>query len=162
MYIHLNMKHGKPSDQRSLTSDARSMVRDCPIMKLRRAARTVSHDLDLALRAVGLNAAQLWLMAQIAGATDDTIAALAVRCGLDQSTLSRNLQALARMGLVEVAMVEKDLRKRAVWLTESGARRLASAIPVWRKANHALVKRIDAGALCAVLEELQVDASAHA
>jgi DNA-binding MarR family transcriptional regulator len=31
--------------------------------------------------------------------------------------------------LIEIAIVETDLRRRAVWLTEQGARRLASGNP---------------------------------
>jgi hypothetical protein len=37
--------------------------------------------------------------------------------------------------LVEIAIVERDQRKRAVWLTEKGARRLEGAMPVWRSAH---------------------------
>ena len=41
-----------------------------------------------------------------------------------------------------IAIVETDLRRRAVWVTETGARRLEAAIPVWRKAHAALAKRL--------------------
>src|SRR5271165_5564903 len=61
----------------------------------------------------------------------DTLGALAERLGLDQSSLSRNLHGLERDGLVESAAVERDQRRRAVWLTEKGARRLEAAMPVW-------------------------------
>jgi DNA-binding MarR family transcriptional regulator len=57
---------------------------------------------------------------------------------LDQSTLSRNLGLLEREGLVEIVTAEKDLRRRAVWLTEKGASRLEAAMPVWRAAHAAL------------------------
>ena len=43
--------------------------------------------------------------------------------GLDPSTLSRNLQVLEREGLVEMAADAANSRRRAVWLTEEGARR---------------------------------------
>jgi len=71
------------------------------------------------------------------------LGALAERLGLDQSSLSRNLHALARDGLVEIAIVERDQRKRAVWLTEKGARRLEGAIPVWRSAHTALAELLE-------------------
>jgi DNA-binding MarR family transcriptional regulator len=67
---------------------------------------------------------------------------LAVRTGLDQSTLSRNLRALEADGLVEIAVVESDLRRRMVWLTEIGARRLEKAIPFWRAAHARLAKSL--------------------
>ena len=65
------------------------------------------------------------------------------RTGLDQSTLSRNLRGLEAAGLVEIAVAEDDQRRRAVWLTEHGARRLEAAIPVWREAHAALEERLD-------------------
>jgi DNA-binding MarR family transcriptional regulator len=89
----------------------------------------------------GLSVAQLSLMARIAAAEDDTLGALAHRTGLDQSTLSRNLRTLEGLGLVEIAMAETDLHRRIVWLTETGARRLEAAIPVWRRAQARLATR---------------------
>jgi DNA-binding MarR family transcriptional regulator len=81
-------------------------------------------------------------MAQIAAASDDTLGALARRTGLEQSTLSRNLRTLENEGLVEIAVVDGDLRRRMVWLTETGARRLEAAIPVWRTAHARLAKQV--------------------
>ncbi len=88
----------------------------------------------------GLTVAQLGLMALIAVIEDDTLGALAGRAGLEQSTLSRNLRTLESEGLIEIAVVESDQRRRAVWLTETGARRLEAAIPIWRKAHAKLAK----------------------
>src|SRR5260370_37957317 len=90
----------------------------------------------------GLTAAQLGLMALIAVIEDDTLGALARRTGLEQSTLSRNLRTLEAAGLIEIATVETDQRRRAVWLTETGARRLEAAIPIWRKAHAKLAKAL--------------------
>ncbi len=121
--------------RKTLRRDARTLVEACAGWNLRLAARRITQFLDHELAESGLGVAQLGLMAQIAAAEDDTLAALARRTGLDQSTLSRNLRTLEAEGLVEIAIVEKDLRRRAAWLTESGARRLEAAIPAWRKAN---------------------------
>ncbi|MGO8865128.1 MAG: MarR family winged helix-turn-helix transcriptional regulator [Alphaproteobacteria bacterium] len=114
---------------------------------------------------LGLGVAQLGLMAQIAVISDDTLGALAQRTGLDQSTLSRNLRTLEGEGLIEIAAVETDLRRRAVWLTETGARRLEAAIPVWRRAHAKLAKRLSpalALRLAEGAEALIPDATAHA
>jgi DNA-binding MarR family transcriptional regulator len=81
-------------------------------------------------------------MAQIVVMPDDTLGALASRAGLEQSTLSRNLRTLEAGGLIEIASVEADLRRRAVWLTETGARRLEAAIPIWRRANTRLSRSV--------------------
>ena len=104
------------------------------------AARRISVFLDRELARLDLTVAQLGLMAEIAVISDDTLGALANHTGLEQSTLSRNLRTLEAQGLVEIAIVETDLRRRAVWLTEAGARRLEAAIPIWRRAHARLSK----------------------
>lgn len=131
-----------PSTQprRTLRDEARSLVDTCPGWNSRLAARRISAALDRDLARLGLSAAQLGLLAQIAVIADDTLGALAQRAGLEQSTLSRNLRTLEREGLVEIAVVESDLRRRAVWLTEAGLRRLEEAMPVWRDAQARLAE----------------------
>ena len=121
--------------RKTLRTDARALVETCAGWNSRLAARRITQFLDRELAGLGLTVAQLGLLAQIAALSDDTLGALAQRSGLDQSTLSRNLRTLEGEGLVEIAVVETDLRRRAVWLTEAGARRLEAAIPAWRKAH---------------------------
>jgi DNA-binding MarR family transcriptional regulator len=120
---------------KTLRSDARGLVETCPGALSRLAARRITQFIDQELAATGISSSQLALMAQIAAAEDDTLGALARRSGLEQSTLSRNLRTLEAAGLIEIAAIESDLRRRAVWLTEAGARRLEAAIPVWRRAQ---------------------------
>jgi DNA-binding MarR family transcriptional regulator len=127
---------------KTLHADARAMVETCAGWNSRLAARRITQFLDRALAESGLTLAQLGLLAQIAAAEDDTLAGLARRTGLEQSTLSRNLKTLERAGLIEIAIVESDLRRRAVWLTERGARRLEAAIPLWRRAHAVLTGRV--------------------
>lgn len=127
---------------RRLRTDAVALVEDCAGLSSRLAARRITQFLEREIAGTGLTVAQLGLMAQIAAASDDTLGALAVRTGLDQSTLSRNLRALEAEGLVEIAIVESDLRRRAVWLTELGARQLERAIPIWRTAHAKLSRRL--------------------
>jgi DNA-binding MarR family transcriptional regulator len=128
--------------RKTLRTDARLLVEVCAGWNSRLAARRITQFLDREMAGLGLTVAQLGLMAQIAAASDDTLGALAQRTGLDQSTLSRNLRTLEGEGLIEIAVVETDLRRRVVWLTETGARRLEAAIPVWRRAHAKLTKRL--------------------
>jgi DNA-binding MarR family transcriptional regulator len=145
VYIHKIMKSATGSTGRSLVADAREAIDVCHGLNVRLAARRITRFMDRRLESAGLSLAQFALMVQIAAAGDDTISALAERADLDPSTLSRNLRGLERAGLVEIAMVERDLRRRAVWLTETGARRLRDAMPVWRAAHAALSSRIPPG-----------------
>ena len=132
------MVRQRPAIRKILVADAREASELCAGMNIRLAARRITRFLDAQLQDTELSITQFGLMTHVGAARDDTIGALAQRLDLDQSTLSRNLRGLERAGLVEIAMVEKDLRRRAVWLTEEGARRLEAAIPVWRAANAAL------------------------
>ena len=139
MYMHITMSTAR-QPQKTLRTDARALVEACAGWNSRLAARRITRFLDREMAGLGLSVAQIGLMAQIAVMADDTLGALAERTGLDQSTLSRNLRTLEGEGLIEIAVVETDLRRRAVWLTETGARRLAAAIPVWRRAHARLAR----------------------
>jgi DNA-binding MarR family transcriptional regulator len=123
MYMHRVMK--TPSQcQTTLRTDAGRLVEVCAGWNSRLAARRITQFLDREMAGAGLTVAQIGLLAQIAVISDDTLGELAGRTGLDQSTLSRNLRKLEGEGLIEIAIVESDLRRRAVWLTETGVRRL--------------------------------------
>ena len=128
---------------KTLVTEARTAMSECACWASRLAARRITSFLEERMQASGLSIAQFGLMAQVAAAPDDTLGALADRTGLDQSTLSRNLRTLEAAGLVEIAIADEDQRRRAVWLTEQGARRLQAAIPIWRAAHDALAERLD-------------------
>ncbi len=138
------MNDKSQSPGRRLAAEARAALEVCSGWNSRLAARRIARFLERRMEGSGLGLAQFALMGQLAGADDDTIGALSERMDLDPSTLSRNLRALETAGLVEIAVVETDLRRRAVWLTEAGARRLEAALPFWRRAHAALVERMDA------------------
>ncbi len=148
--------------KKTLVRDAQAAIAACAGWASRLAARRITNFLEERMRVSGLSLTQFGLMAQIAAAPDDTLGALAERTGLDQSTLSRNLRGLEAAGFVEIAIAEDDQRRRAVWLTEEGARRLEAAIPVWRKAHAALAERFDpdlALALGAASEKLSAQSA---
>lgn len=142
MYIHISMTRRRQASRKTLVGDARGVVRACAAINARLAARRITRFMEAHMRGANLSIAQFTLMIHLAAAENDTIGAIAERSGLDQSTLSRNLRSLERAGLVEITIVEKDLRRRAVWLTEKGARRLETAIPIWRGAHEALCEII--------------------
>lgn len=134
MYIH-EIVSQKPQSPKTLRHEARTAIDTCAGWNVRAAARRISQFLETRLQTTDLSFAQFGLMAEIAAASDNSISALAGRMGLDQSTLSRTLRTLESEGLVEIAVAEADQRRKLVWLTEKGARRLEAAITVWRKAQ---------------------------
>jgi DNA-binding MarR family transcriptional regulator len=130
----------KMQSPKTLRADARAALEACAGWNARLAARRITQFLEQRMAGSGLSFAQFGLMAEIASAADDTITTLAERMGLDQSTLSRTLRTLEGDGLVEIAIAESDQRKRMVWLTEKGARRLEAALASWRQAHAELDK----------------------
>ena len=52
-------------------------------------------------------------------------------------------------------MIERDLRRRAVWLTEARARRLEAAIPICRKAQAKLARRLTPGLASRLADETE-------
>ncbi len=143
MYMHTLMPATKQSARKTLVADARAAVDACAGWNARLAARRITAFLSRRMQGSGLSFAQFGLMAQIAAARDDTLSELAERTGLDQSTLSRNLQLLEAAGLVEIAAGEKDARRRAVRLTEKGALKLETGLADWSHAHAELAKRLD-------------------
>ena len=130
----------KTRSPKTLRTDARAALEVCAGWNVRLAARRITQFLEQRMEGSGLSFAQFGLLAEIASAADDTITALAEHIGLDQSTLSRTLRTLEGEGLVEIAIVESDQRKRMVWLTETGARRLEASLVSWRQAHAELGK----------------------
>lgn len=125
---------------KTLRDEARRAIARCAGWNARLAARHITQFIEREMAGSGIGLAQFGLLALIAAAEDDTLGALAERAGLEQSSLSRNLRLLERDGLVEIATVEADQRRRAVWLTETGARRLEAAMPRWQQAQARLAR----------------------
>ena len=143
MYMHTLMPATKQPLRKTLVADARATVDACAGWNARLAARRITAFLSRRMQGSGLSLAQFGLMAQIAAARHDSLSELAERTGLDQSTLSRNLQLLEALGLIEIAAGEKDARRRAVRLTEKGAVKLEAGLAEWKRAHGELAKRLD-------------------
>ena len=139
MYKQVHMPR-KPHSPKTLRADARTALESCAGWNTRLAARRITQFLEGRLEVSGVSLAQCGLMAEIAAAADDTITALATRMGLDQSTLSRTLRTLEAEGLVEIAVADTDQRRKLVWLTEKGLRRLEVALAAWQQAHIELGK----------------------
>jgi DNA-binding MarR family transcriptional regulator len=140
---------------KTLRADARTALETCAGLTLRRAARRTTQFLEERMMASGVSFSQFGLMAEIATAADDTVSALAERMGLDQSTLSRTLRTLEAEGLLEIAVVESDQRKRMVWLTEKGARKLEAALAIWRQAHAKLARQVSVESLQRLSREVE-------
>src|SRR4051794_19641458 len=98
------------------------MSLSCACHNLRRASRVVTQLFDDHFEAVGLKATQFTALAALAwyDAKSPTVGELAETLVLEQSSLSRNLAVLERLGLIRLDPGLNDRRERLVILTRSG------------------------------------------
>ena len=136
---------------------ARIMAAECLCFRARRAARAITRAYDTALRPTGLQATQVTMMNVIALGPEGAqpMGRLSEILAIDLSTLSRNLRALEKAGLVGIGRSDTDRRVRVARLTEAGKARLSDALPLWKKAHGEIVATLGdetAAALHAVLD----------
>ena len=111
-------------------------VRDtCMCLHIQRAARAVARRYDDALRPVGLTNGQFSLLMSLNRAEAPSIGKVSALLAMDRTTLTANLKPLERRGLVKVMVDTADKRSRVMALTRAGRRRLATALPLWRRAQ---------------------------
>ena len=117
------------------------MAAECLCFRARRVSRALTRLYDEALRPLGIQATQLTLMNAVVmfGDGGAPMSRLADVLALDVTTLSRNLRPLVKDGLVGVERSPADRRVRVVHLTPEGAKRVASALPLWKRAQERVV-----------------------
>jgi DNA-binding MarR family transcriptional regulator len=112
----------------------------CACLKIRMAARAVTRAYDWALRPSGLRSTQFSILVAASVAGGIPLHRLANVLGLERTTLTRNLAAIEREGLIQVANV--DGRTRNVLLSSTGTARLKQALPLWDQAQQTLRKKL--------------------
>jgi DNA-binding MarR family transcriptional regulator len=114
---------------------------------------------DAALVNTGLRATQFAILATLSAGDGISVNELAERMDLDRTTMGKNLRPLERDGLVAVTVSAVDRRSRAIQLTVDGRKKLAAALPLWRRLQDRLEEvngRQRLAKLRAELRELQI------
>lgn len=114
----------------------------CMSYRLRRAARVAARHYDQALKPAGLRNTQFTMLSALSMEGPITIGDLAKKLGTDATTLTRNLDVLARRGLVENTTSD-DARERRVSLTQDGSACLKTALPLWEAAQKSLLASLE-------------------
>jgi DNA-binding MarR family transcriptional regulator len=114
---------------------------NCLTFNLQRTTRRLMRGFEEAAKAAGLTAPQFTTLSLISGFGEITITHLAERLGTDRTTMTRNLDLLARKGWVTEADND-DARLRILKLTRAGEEKLADALPVWTAFQTGLVENI--------------------
>ena len=123
----------------------------CTCFRLRRAARQVSQIYDRELAAVDLSLNEYSILRQ-AERKARLLGELAESLGMERTTLTRNLKPLLDAGWLEESRGD-DARQRFIAITATGRRRLASAKPLWQRAQ----QRIDSSFGSARAKRLRED-----
>jgi len=105
------------------------------------AARVVTRAYDDALRAMGLRATQISVLAAVGARGALSIKSLADTLQMERTTLTRNLRPLEECGYVFLAP-ERRYRSRVLTLTPLGRAALLEALPLWEDAQRALKQRL--------------------
>jgi len=111
-----------------------SEVQRCACATVRRTDRVLTQFYDEILAPSGLYITQFTLLATLSQAAPVTINRLAEIMDMDRTTLSRNLEVLAKQHMVRIEEGE-DRRTRQVHLTQEGEQALRRALPLWQEAQ---------------------------
>lgn len=107
---------------------------DCLATAARDLARALTRVYDTALRPVGLTVAQLNLLVVLFDLGDARQADLVARTGIEQSSLSRNLKRLQRLGLIAEHAAQGPRGPRLA-LSPRGGEVLERAVASWEAAQ---------------------------
>ncbi len=105
------------------------------------ASRSVTSVYDEHLQPSGLRSTQLavlWAVIAVGGAT---VGKIAKTIAMDDSTLTRTLKLLERDKLVTLR-TGADRRQKQVQATARGKKAFVTAMPLWKAAQAAVVKRL--------------------
>ncbi|MFY8032865.1 MAG: MarR family winged helix-turn-helix transcriptional regulator [Devosia sp.] len=106
----------------------------CMVSNSRRAARAITRRYDAYARPFGITSTQFSLLGGIVMAGERTVSELAEICGIERTTLTRNLDRLESLGLV-ASQASGGGNGRICGLTEEGRSLLRKMLPVWRRAQ---------------------------
>ena len=122
-------------------TQAKEMGKGCVCFITRKAARCITQFYDEMLRPTGLRSTQLTLLTSILILGPVSMKKLAKAVVMDRSALARNLKPLERERLISI-QPGRDMRERAVILTELGLEKVTEAFPLWEKAQAQVKKRL--------------------
>src|SRR5215467_8700739 len=114
-----------------------TLLDTCMCHKARMAARVVTRAYDDALRAMGLRATQVSVLAAVGARGALSIKSLADSLEMERTTLTRNLRPLEEQGYVLIAP-ERRHRSRVLTLTAPGRAALLEALPLWEAAQRSI------------------------
>ncbi len=109
----------------------------CLLLNTIKTARSLSRRYDARLKPYGVTVAQFTVMMLVRHNEGKAINAIAKRIAMERTTLTRNIDLLARKGLVRKEFADKGNAKTC-HLTDTGEALLDELIPAWQAARQEL------------------------
>ncbi len=106
----------------------------CMVSNSRMAARAITRRYDAYARPFGITSTQFSLLGVIVASKQRTVSELAEARGFERTTLTRNLDRLEKMGLIDSRPAEHG-NGRICRLTDKGEALVEQILPLWRKAQ---------------------------
>jgi DNA-binding MarR family transcriptional regulator len=135
--------------------NTKAPISSCVSYNLRKASRIISKLYAQQMRPAPIRGPQFSLMMMIARQDSPAISELSRDIGADRTTMTRNLDQLAKRGFIRVVQ-GKDLRTKAVEVTPKGKAALDRSIAYWQKAQARTVKVLGQERWNRMLEDLSV------
>ena len=126
MYMHVNNKS-------SININSKS-GRYCLSANLRKACRVLASLYSAEMSQTDLRGTQFTLLSAIAGFGEVTVSELGEFLTMDQTTATRGVQVLKKMGYID-AVAGEDKRTRVIKLSKAGEAALGAAYPKWLEAQ---------------------------
>jgi DNA-binding MarR family transcriptional regulator len=124
----------------------------CAVTLLRKASRAVARRYETELQRAGVTATQMAILRALERRGPLILSRLAEDLVLERTSLYRALRPLVFQRLVTV--VSRDRRSKRAALTAAGRRRIAEALPHWRRAQDRFIRDVGARAWPALVRRL--------
>ncbi len=115
----------------------------CVCLRLRKASRVVSQFYDRCLQPAGIRGTQYAMLMHIAHFKYIAVTELGEMLAMDQSTATRAVNILCKMGLISRIPPSRDARKKVLTLTDIGTEKLREAQPMWAQAQSKMERIIE-------------------
>ena len=112
----------------------------CLFLQIRKADRQLNQLYCKFLARNGMRITQYGLLRAIAGLEEPSITEIGRVLGIDQTTVTRNVEKLEKKGLVTSIQPPADSRKKIMQLTPLGADSLKEAHTHWEEAQQLMIE----------------------
>ena len=121
---------------------------------VRKLNRVVTAIYDRALASAGLKTSQFSVLVTVANREKARPAELIKALQMDESTLSRNVDRMCAKGWLRLTSSD-DRRSHMIELTDKGQALLRKSLPLWRRAQEDITKRLGTESVAALRSALR-------